>query len=210
MTKWLILFLPVLALASDDERGPNVDVDVKTITKTSVATGDVTTGDMNVENTLMGSNSDVITTVLGDVDIADCLYSWQVIIVQGVAVNKFCQYMELARDQHLLGNFLTEARIKCQVKIIKDLWEDEQQCVNAVVYRPPAPPPAPTPVVVPEAHLEESKEIHTGQMQAFESMEQRLARIEAGQRSAAAAAAQRRENVKKTIEALEDDNDPEK
>ena len=56
--KWLILFLPVLAFASDDERGPNVDVDVKTITKTSVATGDVSTGDMNVENTLMGSNSD--------------------------------------------------------------------------------------------------------------------------------------------------------
>ena len=208
--KWLILFLPVLAFASDDERGPNVDVDVKTITKTSVATGDVSTGDMNVENTLMGSNSDVITTVLGDVDIADCLYSWQVIIVQGVAINKFCQYMELARDQHLLGNFLTEARIKCQVGIIQDLWENERECVEAVRYRPPSLPPAPVPVtVVPDQHLEESASIHTEQQQEFESLEQRLARIEAGQRNAARRAAEKRVYVQQTLEELQDDNDPE-
>lgn len=167
-------------------------------------------GDVSVtDNSVMsfgGDRSDIVTTILGDVDIGDCLYSWQVIIIQGVKANKFCQLMGLANDQQLLGNHHSAAMLKCKLKIVKDVWGTESECVKALQYKPPSNPKTEETTVPTSGPL--IQEVMTAQIQEAQERQDladRIARIEVGQQIASQKAEARREFAQQTMEKFEHD-----
>lgn len=168
--------------------------------------GDELTSISDSASTLNSSGDTIALGGLGDVDIADCLYSYQVFIFwQGTATNALC----VADKLDIIGKHHEAAEMRCSVKRVRKVYGTVDQCVAAVEYVPPpepAPPPEVEEIVVTqqqaEIHIEEEQEVH-------DSLEERLARIEAGQRAAAMKQAQRQEMIQQTIERLEE-NDPEK
>jgi hypothetical protein len=212
MIKWLILFLPVLALASGDDESVTVEQEVNVDTVLNANPTMNANPIMNAEgSTLTNSTSSrAYGFGLGDVDIAQCYRSYQLLVWQGSQINPFC----VADSYDQKGLHIMAAVVRCDIGFIRQHFDTDAACIEAntmVVQAPePPPPPAPTPTLsIPDTHIQQEVEIHTEQREAFETLEQRLARIEAGQRDAARKAAVKRAYVQQTIEELQNDNDPE-
>lgn len=210
--RWLILFIPVLALASGDDESVNVDVNQVTDIDQVVNANPTMNANpvMNAEgSTLTNSTSSrAYGFGLGDVDIAQCYRSYQLLIWQGSQINPFC----VADSYDQKGLHKMAAVVRCNIGFIRQHFDNDADCIsaNTMVIITPEPLPIPTPVMtIPEEHIEEEQEIHSEVQQAYETLEQRLARIEAGQRNAARKAAEKRVYVQQTIEELQNDNDPE-
>lgn len=110
-----------------------------------------TTGDVNVAGPTIGGDSSrafAVGTVLGDVDIADCLGSTQwstpVFGKQKLVLNHVC----MAEFYLRAGKYELAAMALCNVKEIRKEFDDEAACEAAHDF---TPPPAPAPVVAPTA-----------------------------------------------------------
>ena len=66
---------------------------------------------------------------LGDVDINDCLSSYQIFIFyQGVRVNPLC----LADKLDVLGRHYEAAQMRCSMKAVRKVYGTKQDCVDAI------------------------------------------------------------------------------
>jgi hypothetical protein len=180
------------------------------------------TGDLNVE----GSSAVGFGRSSFDVDINQCMgsTSWDTIIVgkQKLVLNKWCAAE--AYDARGLHN--VAARLRCQIPEIADLFGPDEDCVlENTLLGPPGGIAGTIPTPGPDEdgyRPDEAGEVSKGggppapgvelvqrelQMHAeeYESLEQRIARMERGN---AAAAAKRRDYAQQTMEKLRD-NDPE-
>lgn len=153
---------------------------------------------------------------LGDVDIAQCLGSvqWDTILVgrQKLVLNNVCMAEFYLKN----GMFDLAAMMLCNQPEILDEFDSEESCEVAHNFTPPEPVPEPTVSSAPPLeevvveHYEEEQMLHEQQQMEFEAIEDRLARIEHGQRAAARAAQERREFAQMTLDKLvEPENDPE-
>jgi len=67
---------------------------------------------------------------LGDVDIRDCLYSYQVFIFwQSVRTNRLC----VADKFDVMGKHYAAAQMRCSVKRVRSVFGDMQSCIDAIV-----------------------------------------------------------------------------
>lgn len=161
---------------------------------------------------------------LGDVDINQCLGStqWGTILVskQKLVLNKWCA----AEVYDAKGMYSMAGRLRCQIPAIADLFTDPQQCVLENTWTPP-PADIPTPGpdgdgYRPDGPGEVSKEGYGGppgmeivqrelamHEEEYESLEERLARLERNNQIAARKSQERRDYAQQTIQRLE--NDPE-
>ena len=168
--------------------------------------------DIEIENEL--STGDVSTVISGgrayglsggDMDIAQCLATHSVLfgLWQGTHLNAIC----VADVLDINGRHKEAAEMRCSVKRFRKVYGTVYECVKATTF---IPAPIPAPLDDPRAakYLESEEVLHSEQQVEMESIESRLARIEAGNRAAARKAQQRRDYAKQTIERLE--NDPEK
>lgn len=72
---------------------------------------------------------------LGDVDIADCLASYQVFILwQGVKLNPWCAADKL----DAIGKHGAAAKMRCSIKAVSKIY-GKKNCVDAVMYENPLP-----------------------------------------------------------------------
>jgi len=142
--KWLILALIVLlilfligppaALASDDERGPNVDVvtDVTTDVVTDVTTN-VTGGDMvnQIDGDSYSSRAYGFSHSLGDVDINQCIVTKQtgtfIVSWQGYDYNLWC----MGEVFDAKGLFKMGAEMRCDIPPIASKFEFRSDCLLA-------------------------------------------------------------------------------
>jgi len=177
--------------------------------------------DQNIDQAFDGDESFGLglSHSLGGVAVAQCLAStqWGSVIFskQKVIFNLWC--MAEVFDQK--GMFHSAAQARCDIGQIADWYEDRESCVKDQTWNPPPPE------VKQEAKEDEvTVPIAIGNFDGFddmdknlmatqsevESLEERIARIESRQRSAAIAAAKRQEIVQKTYEKLanEPDNHP--
>lgn len=207
----LLFLLPVAALASPDIIQSN-DNNAQT-------TGDVV-------NEIGGSTSRAygFSHALGDVDINQCLGStqWGSILVskQKLVLNKWCAAEVFdAKHMHSMA-----ARLRCQIPEISNLFDTALGCISENTYTPSATP-IPTPGPDEDGYRpDEAGDISEWgdslspglgivqqqiaiQAEEYETLEQRIARIENGNRIAARKAQERRNYAQMTIERL--DNDPE-
>ena len=192
-------------------------------------TGDVSTGDVNGGSFTGGSNKSLaLVNSLGDVDINDCLGSTQwatpVFSKQKLNLNKWCA----AEVYDAKGMYTMGGRIRCQIPEIAALFDDAQQCVLENTVPAPIPLPAttpPTPGPDDEGYRpDEAGEVsqwgdgHPGDIdivqrelamheEEYESLEERLARLERNNQIAARKSQERRDYAQQTIQRLE--NDPE-
>lgn len=140
--KWLVLGLIVLlivfligppaALASDDERGPNVDVvtDVTTnVTGGNMTGGDMIGGDTNVSTG--GNRAFAFSHSLGDVDINQCIVSKQtgtfIVSWQGYDYNLWC----MGEVFDAKGLFKMGAEMRCDIEPIYSKFEFREDCLLA-------------------------------------------------------------------------------
>ncbi len=119
-----LILVAGIALASDDERGPNVDVEtVTTMNNTSNMTG----GDTTLTNSAGGNSSRAYGFGLGDVDIAQCYRSYQLLIWQDSKINPFC--VADAYDQK--GLHMMAAVIRCDIGFIRKHFDTDSACLSA-------------------------------------------------------------------------------
>jgi len=207
--KWLIVILlaPALAFATPDI--------VQSNDNNAQTTGDVVTGD---------SKAFAFAHSLGDVDINQCLGStqWGTILVskQKLVLNKWCA----AEVYDAKGMHSMAARLRCQISEIKTLFNTHQSCILENTYEPipvGVPTPGPDdegtrPDAVGEVSKYEDQDLpdmdvvqHQIDLQEeeFDTLTQRVARIESGNILAARRAQQRRDYAQLTIERLENDRE---
>ena len=179
-----LLFLsPLLAFAS----GPDIEQEVAT----------------NVATSVTGSTTKAFSVGGGDMDINQCLATHSVLfgLWQGTHLNVMC----VADGLDARGEHREAAEMRCSVRRFRKVYGDN--CVEDTMFKSTPPPPAvPTSgpleevIIVQQAALEEHEE-------EYESLENRLARIERGNRIASQKAQARRDYAKQTIERLENDSE---
>lgn len=221
----IALFLVSSAVgSSDDERGPNVDVDVDTnvVTgPTNVNTGPTT---VNAGDVAVGIDSKnyVFAHSLGDVDIAQCLASTQwgtfLFSKQKVVLNKWCA----AEVYDQKGMHHVAALMRCDIAEIAEHFVSEKACLYANTWRvidarEGSGLPEPTeyfPQEEADKVLVQAEELHTEQTKEFQDFNQRLEQMEAARHRAIVAQREERAYAQSLIERLEEqrkepDNDPE-
>lgn len=149
---WTILALSSLAAGSDDERGPNVDVDVDTVVNSPV---NMTGGDSI--NTMSNSTSSrAYGFGLGDVDIAQCYRSYQLLIWQDSKINPFC--VADAYDQK--GLHMMAAVIRCDIGFIRKHFDTDSGCLRANTMASAVMPRMPDLGAVYEQAAKDVKQTH--------------------------------------------------
>lgn len=175
MTRILILLLAFTSAGATDWRKVDVDVKNDTEVNNNVTTGDTT---MNAGDVNFDSKAYALSNTLGDVDINDCMASTQfgtvIISAQKVKLNKWCA----AEVYDAKGLKELAARLRCEIKEIKALFPDNESCVSANIV----PEPVPIPAAVVEDDHDEDERVH-------ESLEARIAKIEAQRQAEADRAA---------------------
>jgi len=198
----LLLVLPATAQDYEDE---SVNVE------TNVVTGDLITGGNSSRAYGFGG--------LGDVDIRDCIYSYQVFILwQGTATNPHC----VADKLDDAGKHLAAAEMRCSVRRVRDVYGTVADCIEAIQVEPlpPVPPKNFAPhesfeehVVVEERHDTELEEIRQAQVYQFLELEGRLDDIDRARRNYAEDQRQKRVYAQGILDQLEqraeDGDDPE-
>jgi len=182
--RYLLLLLPMLAFASGD------DIEIEN----DLVTGDVAT---NIKgSTVYGMSG-------GDMDINQCLATHSILfgLWQGTHLNTMCVADGLDAD----GKHHEAAMMRCSVRRFRKVYGSVEECIDTTEYRPP--PPAPAPVMKEGSGGYDLEEYRVEHEKVDDSIEDRLARIEAGNRAAARKAQQRRDYARQTIQRLE--NDPE-
>jgi hypothetical protein len=149
----LVFLLAPAALASDDERGPNVDqtVDVSTVVN---ANASMSGGDSI--NTMNNSTSSrAYGFGLGDVDIAQCYRSYQLLIWQDSKINPFC----VADIYDRKGLHMMAAVIRCDIGFIRKHFDTDSGCLAANTMRA-AVMPSPDLGAVYEQAAKDVKQTH--------------------------------------------------
>lgn len=108
---------------------------------------------------------------LGDVDIAQCYRSWQVIIYQDSKPNWFC----LADSLDAKGLHAAAAELRCSVNSYRKILGPN--CVSLSTATPPSPPEP-----MPEGHLDDEREMHMEQMMLVEELRAKISELEAQQK----------------------------
>ena len=80
-----------------------------------------TTGDLSVG----GNRNLALGLGMGDVDIADCMYAKSTPVYQWGTLNKWCAADAYDRK----GQHDNAARMRCSIRIVKDLYENYGHCV---------------------------------------------------------------------------------
>ncbi len=190
MRHWLliILALSTLVAASDDERGPNVDqnVDVNSVVN---ANSSMSGGDSI--NTMNNSTSSrAYGFGLGDVDIAQCYRSYQLLIWQDSKINPFC--VADAYDQK--GLHMMAAVIRCDIGFIRKHFDTDSGCLRANTMASAVMPTRPDLGAVYEQAAKDVKQTHDdddderrGQIEEAQeymrNLEARLDRADANRRA---------------------------
>lgn len=173
-----------------------------------------------VENTIKGDSGSVGIGYGPDNDINDCMAHWSALIVTFPKRNKFCERQAFVKWAET-PEFHTPQSIKimCSDPMGAEVFGDTQECILTFT-----PPDIPTTPPTPGPDEEETRpdepgdisecegcgppeiSIVTQQMaqheEEYEGLEQRLARIERGNRIAAQKAQERREYAQMTIDKL--------
>jgi len=149
----LVFLLAPVALASDDERGPNVDVETVTTVNT---TSNMTGGDTNLTNSTGGNSSRAYGFGLGDVDIAQCYRSYQLLIWQDSKINPFC--VADAYDQK--GLHMMAAVIRCDIGFIRKHFDTDSGCLDANTMASAVMPSTPDLGAVYEQAAKDVKQTH--------------------------------------------------
>ena len=227
--KWIMLlvFAAGAVFASEDRKDPNVDVDVdvETITETVFNSNPT----MN-SNPVMNSTSNMTNSTssraygfgLGDVDIAQCYRSYQLLIWQDSKINPFC--VADSYDQKRLHTMA--AVIRCDIGFIRKHFNSNESCIAAntmtMVELPPPPisPEAFAPhesfeehVVVEERHDTELEDLRQEQVYQYQALDDRLIEMERARQNYAEDLRQKRVFAQGILDQLEqgidDGNDPE-
>jgi hypothetical protein len=115
---------------------------VKSIAK-ATATGGAggTGGDASnqLTNEIGGNSSRAYGFGLGDVDIAQCYRSYQLLIWQDSKINPFC----IADGYDAKGMHMMAAVIRCDVGFIRKHFDTTEACIDANLMQVSVPPPAP-------------------------------------------------------------------
>ena len=183
-----------------------------------------TAGDVDGGTFTGGSNKSLaLVNSLGDVDINDCLGSTQwatpLFSKQKLNLNRWCA----AEVYDAKGMYSMGGRVRCTIPEVASLFDDPQQCIlENTVTPPPVDVPTPGPDERPTRPDEAGGVSEWGdgrspdpslvmqmaiQEEQYETLEQRLARLERGNKIAAQKSQERRDYAQHTIERL--DNDPE-
>lgn len=193
MIKIIVLFLliPCLAIADKNDVTQSNDQNLQTTGDVNVGTGD--------------SRAWGFGHAMGDVDIAQCLGStqWDTILggQQKLVLNNVCMAEFYLKN----GKWGLAAMALCNQPEILSEFSSEAECETAHDFTPVIEVPIPGPQITCEIEHEEAAMVQHEQQVELETIEQRVARIESGQR---AAATKRREFAMQTMEKLQ--NDPEK
>lgn len=108
--KWLLLFLPVLALADD--------------------------GDGNDVSNIIETESMSIAAGFGGVEIKDCIYTVQYFIIfQGAKINPLC----VADKLDSIGKHKEAAEMRCSIRRYRKPYGNVNQCIRVTQYVPPPP-----------------------------------------------------------------------
>lgn len=129
--RWLLLFLPLVAIASS---GDDIEID-----------NDVVSGS-DVSNAI-NTESMSISAGFGGVEIHDCIYTVQYFILfQGAKINPLC----VADKLDAIGKHKEAAEMRCSIKRFRQPYGNANQCVRVTMYVPPMqqsePAQAPSPV----------------------------------------------------------------
>jgi len=169
-----------------------------------------TGGDVIDTSNVVGvSGSDTNALSYGpDVDINDCMAHWSALIITFPKRNKFCERQEFVRwaqtpEFHTSNSII----IMCSDPLASEVFGSRDNCIDVFTIEQVVPASGPC------IECDHEEEIAITQMQVaqtveeYESLEQRVARVERGSQIAAQKAEERREYAKHTIKRLE--NDPE-
>jgi len=124
---------------------------------------------------------------LGDVDIRDCLSSYQVFILwQGVRVNPLC----VATQLDILGKHHEAAQMRCSVGRVRQVFGNRAQCIIALEVEPIMEPPDLSELYNRNAQIADEED--QAQDDYIQELNQRLDKIE-GERKASARRASRQQ-----------------
>jgi hypothetical protein len=210
-----LVFAAGLSFASGDDRGQDVDVDVDVDTITDVNINPT----MN-SNSTMNANSSMTNSTssraygfgLGDVDIAQCYRSYQLLIWQDSKINPFC----VADSYDQKGLHVMAAVIRCDIGFIRKHFASTVECVDANTMFVAPPPVVKTVaphesfeehIVVEERHDTELEDLRQEQVYQFQEIEERLDEIDVARRGYAEDQRQKRVYAKGLLEQLEQRND---
>lgn len=166
-------------------------------------------GAVDVSNVTSLSGSDTNALSYGpDVDINDCMAHWSALIITFPKRNKFCERQEFVRwAQAPKFHNPNSVMIMCSDPLASEVFGSRDDCISVFTVEQVVPTSGPC------IECDHEEEIAATQMQVaqtveeFESLEQRVARVERGNQIAARKAQERRDYAKHTMKRLE--NDPE-
>lgn len=170
-------------------------------------------GDVDVSNvTNMGGSDNLAVGYGPDNDINECMAHWSVLIVTMPKRNKFCERQEFvswaqATELHTPNSI----KIMCSDPLGSEVFGSRDECIDVFTPKQPVPTSGPCdPCDLEERQADYNymqQEQMAKQAAEFETLEQRLARIERNNRIAAQKAQERREYAQYTIERLEDESE---
>lgn len=155
------------------------------VVNTEVSSGDMVGGDVNLNSKAIG-----LANNLGDVDINDCRESVQfgtpLFSKQNVRLNPWCA----AEVYDAKGMYKMAAIMRCEIKEVRQHFENKESCLEANVYAPAVelPPPPPPPVAQDIDRDEEDQRVHEDVMSRLAALEKK--REEDAKRAARYAQAQ--------------------
>lgn len=168
MRMLILFFLPLAALADDghghNHHGDGGDVSVDTIVSSDSSSV--------LNNSVGGNTSRSYGLGMGDVDIAQCYRSYQVLIWQDSRANYWC----MANDLDARGLHEAAARTRCSIKGYRNLFDTRQDCILASTASPLVTVPVPEPTV-DEDHLDE-EEYHEEQQMLYEDLRAKIENLE--------------------------------
>jgi len=180
----ILLLLSGVAYAQDDCRGNRNCNDYGGVDGVPSVTTSVSVDSPVDVNSSISNSSRAYGLGLGDVDIAQCYRSWQVLIYQDSKPNWFC----LADSLDAKGLHKAAAELRCSVKSYRQKLGDK--CLALSTASSPAQPMADT-------HLDEEQELHLEQMVLVEELRAKIAAMEAALNKPAPRPVVRREVVEK-------------
>jgi hypothetical protein len=192
---FLILMFPLVALATEPKCNGNGncdDVNVSTV---------VMGGAQSSSNTTTVKGSKAFALSGGDMDIADCLSTYNVLfgLWQSTKMNKLCEAERLNQQ----GRYLEAAQMKCSIWGYRRVYGGRKECIGAVMWvyiEPIDPEPivtsAPPQIIESVGAIEEHEEMEAELEQAKQQIIYNSKRIENEN-------AQRRAAARKALEGAE-------
>ena len=190
------------------------------ITSLALASGDDLTNISKNENDLSvatGSTDSVAFAYGPDNDINDCMAHWSVLIATFPKRNKFCERQAfVAWAEHPVTHSAASIKIMCSDPMASEVFDSRDECIK--VFTPLSEPPTGTtgtgegmsgPLEKVASYIDDVQEVQVQQQQEYESLEDRLARVETGQRMAARKAQERRDYAQQTIDVLRSEDESE-